>query len=129
MCFELEEEFVVYSCGDGYIIKENNEGITFDCLDDGEYPCYYIYNYIEDKSVLIEYKEGVRFKVTRFAKNEYFNVGVASDGLRFYENLLDIEKAKLMAFLHEGKGPKIEMLINRNNRYNEMFHDDISICF
>ena len=129
VCFETEDEFVVYSCGDGYIIKENDEGVSFDRLDDGEYPCYYIYNFITDKSTLIEYKDGVNFKVTRFAKTDYFNVGVASDGLRYAENLLDVERAKLMKFLHEGKGPQIEVLINRNNRKNEMFHDDISICF
>ncbi len=129
VCFELEDEFVVYSCGDGYIIKENEEGIFFDKLDDGEYPCYYIYNFITDKSALKEYKEGVSFKVTRFSKSEYSNVGVASDGLRYSENLLELEKSKLMKFLHEGKGPQIEKLINRNNLKNEMFHDDISICF
>ncbi|MBQ3544750.1 MAG: protein phosphatase 2C domain-containing protein [Lachnospiraceae bacterium] len=129
VCFEFEDEFVVYSCGDGYIIKENEEGIFFDELDDGEYPCYYIYNFITDKSVLKEYKEGVNFKVTRFSKSEYINIGVASDGLRYSENLLDVEKNKLVKFLHEGKGPQIEVLINRNNRKNEMFHDDISICF
>ena len=87
VCFETEDEFVVYSCGDGYIIKENGEGISFDRLDDGEYPCYYIYNFIADKSALVEYKDGVSFKVTRFAKTDYFNVGVASDGLRYAENL------------------------------------------
>lgn len=129
VCFDFENEYVVYSCGDGYIIKENDEGITFDKLDDGEYPCYYVYNFIEDKSALIEYKEGVSFKVTRFAKHDYFNVGVASDGLRFSENLLEVEKNKLIKFLHEGKSSQIEVLINRNNRKNEMFHDDISICF
>ena len=129
VCFENEDEFVVYSCGDGYIIKENEDGISFDRLDDGEYPCYYIYNFITDKSALIEYKDGVSFKVTRFAKTDYFNVGVASDGLRYAENLLDVERVRLMRFLHEGKGPQIEVLINRNNRKNEMFHDDISICF
>lgn len=129
VCFELEDEFVVYSCGDGYIIKENEDGISFDVLDDGEYPCYYVYNFITDKDSLVEYKEGVSFKVTRFSKKDYCNVGVASDGLRYSENLLDVEKTKLMQFLHDGKGPQIEVLINRNNRKNEMFHDDISICF
>ena len=82
-----------------------------------------------DSKALKEYKEGVQFKVTRFAKTDYFNVGVASDGLRYAENLLEIENNKLLKFLHEGKGPQIEVLINRNNRKNEMFHDDISICF
>lgn len=129
ICFENEDEFVVYSCGDGYIIKENSEGISFEELDDGEYPAYYIYNFIEDKACLKEYKDGVEFKVSRYSKSDYSNVGVATDGLRYYANLLDVEKKKLMTYLHDGKGPQIEKLINRNNLKNEMFHDDISICF
>lgn len=127
-CFEFEDEFTVFSCGDGYIIKETSEGIEFEELDDGEYPAYYIYNFITDKSELKEYKDGVSFKVSHFSKDEYINVGVASDGLRFTENLLSVEKTKLMDSLHEGKGKKIEVLINRNNKHG-MFHDDISICF
>ena len=129
VCFELEDEFVVYSCGDGYIIKENEDGITFEQLDDGEYPCYYIYNYIEDKTSLTEYTDGVTFKVKRFSKEEYLNIGVATDGLRYYENLFDVEKNNFLKFLHEGKEGQIEKLINRNNNRNGMFHDDISICF
>lgn len=128
VCFELEDEFVVYSCGDGYIIKQNDEGISFDELDDGEYPCYYAYNFITDKSCLKEYKDGVEFKITRFSKKEYLNVGVATDGLRFTENLGTVEKNKLNTYLQEGKSKMIEVLINRNNKYR-MFHDDISICF
>lgn len=126
VCFENEDEFVVYSCGDGYIIKENSEGISFDKLDDGEYPCYYIYNFITDKTALVEYQDGVDFKEFHFSKAEYSNIGVSTDGLRFSENLLEVEKNKLMKFLHEGKGPQIEVLINRNS---QKFHDDISICF
>ena len=129
MCFEFENEFLVYSCGDGYIIKEKEESITFDKLDDGEYPQYYVYNFITDKSILKEYKDGVSFKVTRFNKEEYTTVGVATDGLRYTENLLEVDKAKFMRFLKEGKGPQIEKLINRNNNENDLFHDDISICF
>ena len=128
VCFEFEDEFVVYTCGDGYIIKETKDGISFEVLDDGEYPAYYVYNFIEDKSLLKEYKDGVEFKVAHFNKDDYINVGVATDGLRYSSNLFDAEKNKLMRFLHEGKGSQIEKLINRNNR-NEMFHDDISICF
>jgi len=129
VCFEFENEFVVYSAGDGYIIKENSEGITFEELNDGEYPSYYVYNFITDKSILKEYKDGVNFKVNHFSKEEYKNVGVATDGLRYADNLVEVEKIKLMRFLKEGKGQQIEKLINRNNAQNEMFHDDISICF
>lgn len=130
ICFELEDEFVVCSCGDGYIITQKGDIVEFIKLDDGEYPCYYIYNYIEDKSQLTEYKEGVSFKCQHFSKEEYDNVGVASDGLRFSEKLPDFkEKQKLTDFLRLGKGGAIELLINRNNMKNEMFHDDVSICF
>lgn len=127
--FELDEEFVVYSCGDGYIITEDFEGnISFEKLDDGEYPCYYCYNFV-DKSALTAYQEGVTFKVTRFSKSNYANVGVATDGLRFSENLFAAEWNKLLKFLHEGKGAQIEKLVNRNNLQTGLFHDDISICF
>lgn len=129
ICFEHEDEFVVLSAGDGFIIKEDENGITFDVLDDGEYPAYYVYNFVQPKSLLKEYKEGVSFKEHHYSKEEFMNVGVASDGFRFFENLLDVEKIKFMNFLHEGKGPQLEILINRNNLKNEMFHDDISICF
>ena len=128
VCFEFEDEFVVYTCGDGYIIKEIKDGISFEVLDDGEYPAYYVYNFISDKSSLKEYKDGVEFKVAHFSKDDFINVGVATDGLRYSSNLLEVENNKLKRFLHEGKGAQIEKLINRNNR-NEMFHDDISICF
>lgn len=130
VCFELEDEFVVFSCGDGFIIKENEDDISFEELDDGEYPAYYIYNFIEDKASLKEYQDGVSFKVAHFSKTDYINVGVATDGLRYFDNLLEVEKVKMMKYLHEGIGPAIEKLINRNNlQRNGMFHDDISICF
>lgn len=127
-CLEYENEFVVYSCGDGFIIKEDLEGITFDKLDDGEYPAYYVYNWV-DPSSLKDYKEGVKFKVARYSKANYINVGVASDGLRFFDDLYDPEKYKFWNNLSIGKGPQIEMLITKNNRNYSTFKDDISICF
>lgn len=126
VCFETDDEFIVYSCGDGFIIKEDLEGISFEELDDGEYPAYYVYNFIEDKESLVEYKDGVEFKVSRYSKDEYLNVGVATDGLRFLTNLMDLEKNKMNNFLIKGIKPQIEKLINRNII---KFHDDISICF
>lgn len=128
VCLEYEEEFVVYSCGDGFIIKENSEGIMFDKLDDGEYPAYYAYNWIEPAS-LRDFKEGVEFKVSRYSKADYINVGVASDGLRFFDELYEPEKYKFWDNLSMGKGPQIEMLITRNNKKDKTFKDDISICF
>ena len=82
-----------------------------------------------DKSALTAYQEGVNFKVFRFSKSNYANVGVATDGLRFSENLFAAEWNKLLKFLQEGKGSRIEKLVNRNNLQTGLFHDDISICF
>ena len=147
-CVEHEDEFVVFSSGDGYIITEDESGISYIKLDDGEYPAYYVYNFVEDKSKLAAYQSGVSFQIRSFPKDTFTNVGVASDGLRYVEELFDEEKFKLRRYLHEGKGPQIEMLINRNNREEKVkildeqgnqirsiitksqkLHDDISIVF
>lgn len=125
-CFETEEEYIVFTCGDGYILAQDEKGITPLKLDDGEYPKYYIYNYVESKDSLKEYKEGVSFTTTRFSKRKYTNIGVATDGFRFYEGLGSVERNKLFTFLSEGKKPQIGMLINRNG---QVFKDDVTICF
>lgn len=125
-CFETETEYIVFTCGDGYILVQDEKGITPLKLDDGEYPKYYIYNYVENKDSLKEYKDGVSFTQTRFSKSEYVNIGVATDGFRFYDGLGVIEKNKLFAFLLEGKKAQIGMLINRNSL---VFKDDVTICF
>lgn len=114
-CFEKEDEYVVMSCGDGFIIMDDGNELSFQKLDDGEYPKYYIYNYIEDKNLLKEYKEGVGFTVNRFSKEKYQNIGVASDGLRFFYELSLEEQAKFVRCLHAGNGGQIEMIINKCN--------------
>ena len=49
------EENVVQYCGDGYIILQDHDGnITFEELSDGEYPKYYIYNYIPLEDLITE---------------------------------------------------------------------------
>lgn len=125
-CFETEDEFVVLSCGDGYIITQKGDVISYLQLDDGEYPKYYVYNYILDKSSLNEYQSGVEFSEYHFDKLVYDNVGVATDGLRFKENLDNLDNTRFSTFLYERKNGKMAMLINRNS---SVFKDDISICF
>lgn len=126
VCIETDTDFLVFACGDGYILANNGEEIEIIKLDDGEFPKYYAYNYFRDKELLMEYKDGVEFKVYHFSKSEYVNVGVATDGFRFYEKLNTIETNKLFTALKAGKRGQIGMLINRNS---QIFKDDISICF
>ncbi|MDR2524079.1 MAG: protein phosphatase 2C domain-containing protein [Candidatus Nomurabacteria bacterium] len=125
-CFEMPEEFVVMSCGDGFIVKQISDEIVAEQLDDGEYPKYFVYNFIEDKAILNAYREGVDFMLTRYAKQDFVNIGVATDGWRFVENLSVLERFSIDDFLKQGKKGKIGMLINRNI---QVFKDDISICF
>lgn len=57
--YESIFSFILKYCGDGYVILEDIDGnITFEELTDGEYPKYYIYNYI-DKKHLKHYAEGI----------------------------------------------------------------------
>lgn len=123
---ETESEFVVFSCGDGYIFTISNAGqlkiINIDAGYDN-YPPYFIYNLINPES-LSGYKDGVRFVIHRFSKDEYANVGVGSDGYRFVDNLNNIDRVKLEDALLAGKPGRIGQIINRNA---SVFKDDITI--
>ena len=107
-------------------MAQNENEVEFIMLDDGEYPKYYIYNYVREKERLQEYQDGVSFMLHVFSKNTYRNVGVATDGLRFFDILEPLEKNRFQEYLQEGKKGKIGMLLNRNAT---IFKDDISICF
>lgn len=126
--FETEKDFVVKYAGDGYIITKKNDSIEYIELKDGQNdgaPKYYIYNYIPAE-YLLEYKDGVSIKTKTFSKTEYKNIGVATDGLQYVENLEWQEQKKLKELLLAGKTGKIKRLINRNR---EHLYDDITICF
>lgn len=123
---ESNEYFITSNCGDGFLILEDNEGnISFVELTDGEYPKYYIYNYI-DKKYLSRYVDGVSVENKLFSKEEYKNVGIASDGLRFIVNADEDIKQEFIECLKSGKAVKIKRFINRNQK---LFRDDITIVF
>ncbi len=130
MCFtilyiiENEDNFIVNYCGDGYIIKHKHDGkIKFEKIDDGEYPKYYAYNYL-DKKHLSHYQEGVSFKQVIHSKKEYKNIGVATDGLRYiFDKEFEQEFINLLAL---NKEMAIKRLINREHKH---FKDDITIAF
>ncbi|MDO4283409.1 MAG: hypothetical protein Q4D02_07205 [Clostridia bacterium] len=129
--YELEEKFVVKYCGDGYIITRKKN--VSEAEDELEYislesecnegcPKYYVYNYISSKL----YSEGVSFKTKEFSKEEYENVGIASDGLRYLLDLGFPVKSKLDENLLNDKAGRIRVQIARNY---DSIKDDITICY
>lgn len=120
------ESWVVDYCGDGYIILQDHDGnITFEELSDGEYPKYYIYNYIAPE-YLKHYKDGVSFSQKTYSKEEYAKVGIASDGLRYILQADEELKQEFINCLKSGKELKTKLFINRNHK---IFKDDVTIVF
>lgn len=123
---ECVDDFTVSYCGDGYIILQDHKGnITFEELSDGEYPKYYIYNYIEPE-YLKHYKDGVSFSQKTYSKEEYEKVGIASDGLRYILQADEELKQEFINCLKSGNEMKVKLFINRNHK---IFKDDVTIVF
>jgi len=121
---ETEDSFIVNVCGDGYIIKVNiNNEIEYYKIDNGDYPKYYIYNYI-DKKHLYKYKDGVSFDTFIYNKSEYKNIGISSDGLRYAFNEDNYLINNLSNLIIQNKQNNIKRLINKNQK---QFKDDITI--
>ena len=117
---------VVTFCGDGYIILQDHDGnITFEELSDGEYPKYYIYNYIPPE-YLKHYKDGVSFSQKTYSKEKYAKVGIASDGLRYILQADEELREEFINCLKSGKELKTKLFINRNHK---IFKDDVTIVF
>lgn len=124
-CIETEDSYQVFCCGDGYIITYNGRHIDFIELNNGKYPHYFAYNYIKDKSTLGEYANGMKFKLITFPKSEFENIGVATDGLRFFYSLRDESQLYLLRALKNGNDKFVEKIIRSES---STFADDITIC-
>ena len=122
---EKTDSFVVSYCGDGYIIKQKQSGdILFEEITDGEYPKYFVYNYV-DKEHLSNYVDGVDFTTVAFSKEEYSNIGIASDGLRFIDKNPE-NRGEFIELLKNNKSVALKRLINK---HQPIFKDDITIIF
>lgn len=144
--FVQEDQYIVYTCGDGYIITQDKEGMvlfneTKEVIEENgeEYPKYFIYNYI-DKESLKMYKEEVTFTKHIYSKEKYVNVGVATDGLRFWKKLQYTDGERFIQLLKKGKkGPLSRYITKCNEKFLEengelkkhvpVFQDDITIVF
>lgn len=123
---ETENEFVVFTCGDGYIFAiTQDDQLEVINVDDGynNYPPYFVYN-LMNPDHLSDFKDGVRFEIRQFSKEKYKNVGVASDGYQYAEKLDNAEKIKMNEALLLGIPGRIGKIINRNA---SIFRDDITI--
>lgn len=117
---ETETEFVVHECGDGFIIKEKINGdIEFEEINYQNMPPYFAYNYI-DTCNLKKYKEGVSFNTYFFSKEEYSNIGIATDGLAYILN--SQYKNQFIDLLKKRKSTGIKRLINQNHNYQFFIH-------
>ncbi len=123
---EFENEFLVESCGDGFIITEDYDGnIDFVSLDNGQPPQYLIYNFIPSK-YLKHYKDGVKINSFVYPKTKYKRIGIASDGLRFIMDAPEHIKQEFISILSNDKALRLKLFINK---HPEIFKDDITILF
>lgn len=127
MVTETDAEFIVTYCGDGFIVEEFVDGrFIIEELNDGEYPKYYAYNYVDPDS-LKYYKDGVRFQMRIFPKDTYKNIGVASDGIRFAVKNVDEEiHSGFVEAVRSGKAAKLKRFINK---HQSVFKDDTTVVF
>ena len=121
---EDEENFYVHTAGDGYILKQNHENkFSYERLDFDNSPPYYSYNFVP-KEYLKKYQDGVVIEVKSYSKQEYKNIGVATDGLEYL--LRSEHKESFETYLLERKEFSIKRLINR---FHAVCKDDVTISF
>jgi len=127
-CFEKTDEFVVFWCGDGYIISDNGHEIELIDLDETHDNCpdYYMVNLITDKDKLRKNKEGIKLKKRSFPKGEYKNVGVATDGIRGIKVLETQDRYKFLYQLADRNQAQVSAIIGKSPN---AFEDDVTICF
>ena len=109
-CFEQDTEWVVMSCGDGYVLLRTKDDLMIENLDPGsnssvgESACattYWAYNYCLQPATLIsEYGGAVRFTKRYYDKATYGCVGVATDGFRYVENFSATDRKVFLTALY-----------------------------
>lgn len=119
-CFDTENEYIVKSFGDGYIITQNNRtNVSYLRLSYGKYPPYFAYKYCSVRPGF-DYTN-YQFKTFRFDKKVFPNVCIATDGI------LPIVKGTvdgIDSFIVTGNDAFVETSI-RNNI--QKFNDDVTI--
>ena len=125
---ETDTTFELSYIGDGYVILiDHHNKITYMNLEEPGPPPFGAYNFIDPKR-LAYHHEGVEIKRIAFSKNDFLNVGVATDGLRFISHLDKVlmdEFETLLLRAMNGCSLRLKLFINK---HHSVFQDDITIA-
>ena len=125
---ETDTTFEVSYIGDGFIIMiDHYDKITYTNLEESGPPPFGAYNFIDPKRLAYHY-EGVEIKRISLSKQDFKNVGVATDGLRFLGKLdrpLMDEFETLLLRATEDNPLRLKLFINK---HHSIFQDDITIA-
>jgi hypothetical protein len=132
---EDENEFIVDSCGDGVIIlRTKDDELEYKVINNGSYPPYFAYNYMKGHLYTPtegpDYNNGVKFQTASFSKEQYKNVGIASDGILYI--LKSVYKDQFEKYFLDGREGQIKRMINEANTRlpeRDRFKDDITIVY
>jgi hypothetical protein len=134
---EKEREWILYICGDGFVITQDYEdNIEFHDIDHCSAPMYLAYVYINSENLDLSEDEKYFvknniFKTFSYRKADYKAVGIASDGIAYVigsEFQEDFKEALL-----KRKDFLVKRLINKLNYKTRkiggsgFFKDDITI--
>jgi len=117
------EKTDIFYCGDGYFFTLEERVIDYTCIDNGEYPFYYMYNFISNKKA---YKDLITIEDIKIRHinidTDFKDVGVATDGLRYVLRNKNI-KPKFETLLINRETFKMKRFLNINK---EKLKDDIT---
>jgi hypothetical protein len=118
--YEREDNFIVKTCGDGYIIKQRHDDtLEYEVIEQGEYPKYFGYNFLPAERFNKLFKEPIKFNAHIYSKDEYKAIGVATDGLKYI--LESPFKDEFETKLIGRKKAAIERMITREHNKHFLF--------
>ena len=76
-CFKTEDKYIVKIFGDGYVVTQNQQGLSsYMKFSYGKYPPYFAYKYCSNMNF-----QNYQFKTFEFDRNVFPKIGIGSDGV------------------------------------------------
>lgn len=127
----------VATCGDGCTVIEHLDGsIEIVPVNHSSKPPYLAYRYLPSFTPYEPFTDdventGIDFITTRYGKNEFTSIGIASDGLLAVNDCQDKDRADFTRMLADGNEAGMKRFINKLNYKNKdgggFFKDDVTI--